>query len=401
MKIITKPEEINYIVNLSEKDCLKISVISDLFGDCGSGPKYNPSDLITIPAGSYGTEGHKNKKPFTTTVGLWVFNRAFIEKDLFDLFGYINEHVTKKVLGKIKTKVTDAIMMDRLPLQVLKDLLKKQNKIMPFCTILCPGFSMKLLTITKKVEAEKAKLIKKYKKEIDARDEQTIVKIQDELMELAKNELKGDPALDLFDGVGLGDMGNNFKNMFVMKGLIRDPDPTKGYNVVMSSYVNGVDENEYKYLANSLAEGPYKRGVRTQIGGYWEKLILSAYQHLKINKADCGTKRTLTITLDDDNLHYYMYSNIVEGSRLIELTPDNADKYRGKTVKIRFSSLCECKDGFCEACTGGLFKRIGIKNIGCAMPQIASTVKLKAMKAFHDSQVEFATIDYMEAFGLK
>ena len=35
------------------------------------------------------------------------------------------------------------------------------------------------------------------------------------------------------------------------------------------------------------------------------------------------------------------------------------------------------------------------------MPQVASVLKNKSMKAFHDSQVEFATIDYMEAFDLK
>lgn len=373
----------------------------DLFGDCGHGAKYNTYDIITIPAGVYGPEGKKNKTPFTTTIGLWVFNRAFIEKDLFDLFGYINEQITGKKLEKIRTDISDAIMMDRLPLSTIKTFIKKQNKIMPFCTILCPGFSMKLLTITKKVEAKKAELLKKYKKELDNKDEQIVVKIQDELLDMAMNELKGDPSMLMFDKVGLGNIGNNFKNMFIMKGLIKDPDPNKGYNVVTSSYVDGVKQQDYGFLANSLAEGPYKRGVKTQLGGYWEKLLLTAFQHLRVIKHDCGTKRTITIKLTNENLNDNMYNYVVDGSKLIELTPDVASKYLNKEIKIRFSSMCECKNGFCEVCTGGLFKRLGIVNIGCAMPQVASVLKNKSMKAFHDSQVEFATIDYMEAFGLK
>ena len=36
-----------------------------------------------------------------------------------------------------------------------------------------------------------------------------------------------------------------------------------------------------------------------------------------------------------------MYSYIVEGSRLVELTSDNRDSYIGKTVKFRYSGLCE------------------------------------------------------------
>jgi hypothetical protein len=35
-------------------------------------------------------------------------------------------------------------------------------------------------------------------------------------------------------------------------------------------------------MAKSMTEGPYKRGVKTQVGGYWEKLFLRAFQHLTL-----------------------------------------------------------------------------------------------------------------------
>ena len=41
------------------------------------------------------------------------------------------------------------------------------------------------------------------------------------------------------------------------------------------------------------------------------------------------------------------------------------------------------------------------KDIGVAMPQVASALKLKALKAFHDSTVKLHEIDVWKAFGLK
>jgi hypothetical protein len=96
-----------------------------------------------------------------------------------------------------------------------------------------------------------------------------------------------------------------------------------------------------------------------------------------------------------------MYSYIVEGSRLVELTSKNMEKYRGKKVKMRFSSLCESKDGICSKCAGNLFYRIGIINVGVATPIIPSKLKNLSMKSFHDSTVKTVEMDPMRAFGLK
>ena len=98
-----------------------------------------------------------------------------------------------------------------------------------------------------------------------------------------------------------------------------------------------------------------------------------------------------------------MYSYIVEGNKLIELNSTNKDKYLGKTVRMRFSSLCEYKEPnkICNVCAGNLFYRAGFKDIGVAMPQVASALKLKALKAFHDSTVKLHEIDVWKAFGLK
>lgn len=97
-----------------------------------------------------------------------------------------------------------------------------------------------------------------------------------------------------------------------------------------------------------------------------------------------------------------MYSYIVDGNKLVELTSENKSKYLNKEVKFRFSALCEAKDGhFCNKCAGNLFYRLDIQNVGSVTPQIPSKVKVLLMKKFHDSVINFAEMDIEKAFGFK
>ena len=101
---ITDPKDIEYLVGIKEEECTKLSFAMDMFGDFDDKRRFNTYDTVTIPSGSYGPEGNKNINPINTTVGIWVFNKAFIEKELFDLFGYINKPITSKVFKEINKK---------------------------------------------------------------------------------------------------------------------------------------------------------------------------------------------------------------------------------------------------------------------------------------------------------
>lgn len=402
-KLITSKEDIDKFLNIDENTLMKKSFIMDTFGDFNNKNKYHPYDIIEIPPGYYGPEGNKNINKFKTTLGLWFFNKGFIEKDFFNVFGYINVSLTDKELEKISDRLAYALIEDKINLSQLKLYFKKQQKYMPFVSILSPGYTMNMLLITKQINKRKFELMKKYDKELKSGNEHIVSEIQDNLMAYSKELLKDDPSMDIYNSGARGKFNNQFKNMFIMKGLCKDPDPNKGYNIIMSNQMDGVTKEEYSKLANALAAGPYSRGKKTQVGGYWEKLFLSAYQYLVLGPkgSDCGTKRTIKVFLTESNINFYMYSYIVDNGRLVELTSDVKDKYLNKTVNFRFSSLCEMKDGFCNKCAGNLFYRLGIKNVGITTPQIASKLKLISMKAFHDSQARFSEMDPMKAFGYK
>lgn len=138
-----------------------------------------------------------------------------------------------------------------------------------------------------------------------------------------------------------------------------------------------------------------------QIDYKTEKLFFSAFQHVILldEGSDCGTKRHIEMTLTDKNISQVMYSYVIkDDGELEEITSKNRDKFVGKRVKLRFSSMCESKNGICNKCAGNLFYRLGIRNIGVSTPQIPSRLKVLSMKLFHDDQLNFTEMDPMRAF---
>lgn len=396
-KVLKDPDELKYFLNLTNEDCERLSVFMECFGEFNGKVRYRPYDILTVPPNTY----HGNKNTFTTTLGLWFFNHVCIDgAGLFDELGYINIAISKRVYKDITKKLSYAMLEDRVTTDQYKRFIMGLQKFMPYSTIICPTTSEEMLLISKKLEPVKKELLEHYKKEIDAGDALVMNKIELELLEYAHELLKDEPAMDNIESGAGADWGNNFKNMYVIKGAQKDPDPTKGYNLITSCYMEGSSKEDYPKLANSLAAGPYSRARKTADGGYLEKLFLSAFQHVTLGErgSDCKTKRTITIKLDSTYLPLMMYSYIVEGNRLVRLDSTNMEKYTNKTVKMRFSSLCE-HEHICNKCAGDLYYLLDVKNIGTATPQLASCIKNISMKAFHDSTEKYTVMNAMEAFG--
>lgn len=406
-KVIKNKSDIDYLLELTEDD-ITTTTVMELFGDFGNHQWFNPYDIITVPAGKYGGKlpngkEKRNKEAFTTTVGRLIFNKYFIEcePELLDFLGYVNENVGKKVYGKIFDNLGYAVLEDKISIEAYKRFCKKSQKFMPYVSILSPNHSDNMLTITKKINKKKEELMKANKEAIDAGDVMVVDQISKELLDYARELMKDDPAMDMFLSGAGGSFENNFKNMFIMRGSVQDPDPRKSYNIIMSNYIDGVSKEEYSKLANTLAAGPYSRSKKTELGGYWEKLFLTSLQHVILlePESDCGTKRYIEVDVTPKNISSIMYSYVInkDGS-LTEITSQNKDKFIGKTVKLRFSSMCEAKDGICNKCAGNLFYRLGIRNVGASTPQIPSRLKVLSMKLFHDDQLNFTEMDPMKAF---
>lgn len=401
-KVITDKNEIDRIAHVTEDD-ITLSYIMETFGTFAGKAKYRPYDIITIPAGCYGNNGKLNKQPFTTTIGIYIYNKYFIERDLFEHFHYITKELTKKAINGINEDLSYLVLEDKVDVETLKRYNKKVQKFMAYVSIYSPSYTDKFLTCSAVINKKKEELIKANKDAIDRGDEVVITKIEKELLDYAMEYLKDDPSLDMYLSGARGDFNNHFKNMYVMKGAIKDPDPNakQKYHIATSNYIDGIKPEEYVVFANSLAAGPFSRAKKTEVGGYLEKLFLYAFQHLKLDPAgsDCGTKRYITVTLTKQNIHKWMYSYIIQGDKLVEITSTNKDKFIGKKVKIRYSALCESKTGICNHCFGNLPYRRGDLNVGISSTIIASTMKNISMKSFHDSVQKIRPVDINKAFG--
>lgn len=402
MSIITNQKDIEFLLNLKEED-ITSSLLMELFGEFDGKRRFNPEDVFEVPPNSYNIGTKSNKNKFTTTVGIWVFNIFFISKELSPILGYINKAVNSSVYGSINKQLSQALMEDRISLEAFKRYLMKTQFFAPMVTILSPNHTETMMLATIKINKRKAQLLSENKKALEAGDEKVADKIEKELIEYAKELLKDDPFMDIYDSGARGSFGNNFKNLYIMKGAIKDPDPNKGYDIITSSYLEGINKSEFPVLAKSLAAGPYARAKKTEVGGYMEKQFVSALQHVVAlpKGSDCHTKRYIEMTLTNSNIDTMMYSYMIEGQRLVRLDSTNRDKYIGKTVKFRFSSLCEAKGGICNKCLGDMFYLTDTVNIGVATSSLPAKLKLKSMKSFHDSTVQLVDIDVEEAFGYK
>ena len=400
-KHIQKPSDVEEILELTHERACEKSLIMDWFADYGDGPRFNTYDTIDIPKGYFGSS-KKNKNQFKTTIGLWVFNKSFIEPFSPHIIGYINEPITDGVYSDINRTLSYALLEEKITVDELKDFINQTQIIMGCASAICPSHTMDMLLFTNKAQKKKKELEKQYKEGLDNGDLNAVKAIENELIDYAKEELKDSESVDMYNSGARSSWGNNFKNMYLVKGSIRKTDGT--YDYVSSSYIEGLKPKDFAKTNDSAVGGPYSRSQKTRYGGYNEKLFTRATQHIKvIPNTDCGTKRTIKVTLTKKNIRNWMYSYYVKPNGTIEeITSDNMNSLIGKTVNMRYSSLCERdKDGcICECCAGTLFRRAGIANCGLTSMVMMSSVKNASMKAFHSSILELAEIDPNSAFSL-
>jgi hypothetical protein len=405
---ITAENLADYILNLKMDD-ITYEFIMETFGEFNGKAKCRSYDLLEVPAGKFSYQDFDkkdkvNKNKFTTTIGRWIFN-IMLENFHFCKFfnGYWNETLnSKNYFGKVEKALSYALIEDEITTEDLKQWENLVQWMMPFEDIMSPNHTEKQITCTKAMNKKKAELLKKYKPLLDAGDPKAAEDMEKELLAYAKEYLKDDPYMDTVDSGAGGKFENNFKNMYLMKGAVMNPDPNakQKYSVITSSYMDGVTAEEYSVIAGAGAAGAYSRGKKTETGGYWEKLFVAAYQHIKLDPkgSDCHTDKYITVNLDKDNIDDYMYCYAIRPNGSLELIDSKTrNKYIGKKTKLRFASMCKSTTGICNMCAGNLLY-VGAENIGATMAQIPDVLKNKCMKAFHDSTVSTTEFDAMKAF---
>jgi len=395
---ITKEEDLEEIWNLDSDHAGEKSLLMNWFADFGKGPRFNPYDIVSIKPGCYGLEGHKNKNTFKTTVGRWAFNKGIIEP-VSNVLGYVNKTVTKGVYKDLNKQLSYALLEEKITLEHLKDFIMQVQMYMGCASAICPSHTEDMILFTDKATKKRDQLYKENQKAIEAGDLTAMKKVEDTLISYAKEELKDSPSVDMYNSGARGGWGNNFKNMYLVKGVVTKTDGS--YKFIKTSHIEGINKDEFVDISDAAIEGPYSRANKTREGGYLEKQFTNALQHIKIlgKGTDCGSTRTVPILLTKKNINDWIYCFVRNpNGSLTEITTETKDKFIGKTVNLRFSALCKSKNGICEACAGTMFRRVGIINAGLAGMILASDLKNKSMAAMHDSTLKLTEINVDRIF---
>lgn len=349
--------------------------------------KYLPTDKITLNHGEYFYEGQ-------TTIGAFIFNKVLIEGcGLQNVTGYVNWVVTEKGLGKIESAVSDALFNDRIDINTMKKYIDTRDWFgFQMHSVVTSSFTRNSLVTPPEVKKLKKELLVQYKDRLDAKDPSAAEEIENKLIDKTVELLKDDPGMGLYMSGARGSLGNNYKNINLMRGAIYNA-ATGEYDIITNSFLEGLDKRDMAPHSNTIVAGAYAKSVATADSGYLAKELLAAMQTevLQDDGTDCGTKRTIPIVITSENKSDFEYRYIVENGKLVYLDADTIKKYVGKRVNLR--SPMYCTNPTCSVCAGKFFYSQGKKNWGLVTSRIATTLTGLNMKKFHQNLVRTKQID--------
>lgn len=351
--------------------------------------KYNPTDTFYLSPNEYFV-----KEKTLTTIGRFIYNKLIIERDFQNIIGYMNSAITSKKQNEIESILSNALMNDKITTEQFANYVNRIQWLgMQFNSILCPTFTEKSIMPIKKVTDRRDKLFNEKKDAIANGDISAAVQIEKELLDLAKEEMKNDPAMDLYESGARGSFDNNYKAMYISKGPVFNPIDQK-WDVVHNCYSEGVEKQDMQAYGNSLVTGQYSKSLGTPVAGYLFKRMNAAFQAIvaDVPGSDCGTKLTLKFKITNDNKNDMVDRYIVDNGKLVLLTTDNIGKYVGKEVNLRSTMYCKGENK-CSKCLGERFYKVGIKNVGLVSTRASTTILNLNMKKFHDATAKLYTID--------
>ena len=375
-----------------------VSIVGDSYDKTENKPipsKYKLNEPVVLLPG----EWHGNKETIKTTLGRLLFNKIVVEASgAHKLLGYINETIYKKTYEGLCNTLASAVLTNDISLEIMYKFLNYfENFFMRMHALVACSFTISTFKPLPQVMKKKDELFEKYKDELDESNPNNMIKmveIENELLALAKDLLKDDPGMMLYNSKANASFENNYKNTFITRGVITDPSTGKNH-IVKNCYAEGVEKKDIPAFATAIVTGSYPKAVGTATSGYLSKNILAIMQNVKVSDTlhDCGSKGTVEIQVNDPQAFLFKY--VVENGKNVLLTPKNINQYAGKVVKIRSPLFCigDKDGGICEVCAGTQPKNLGIKNIGLTASIMSGKFTNLSMKKFHDATIKLHNID--------
>lgn len=352
--------------------------------------RLNPTDELVLKKGMIKNyEG----EPLSTTVGRFLLNYTLLVIPFGDAITYVNDKPWST--GTIEKLIVKATVAGKIESNAVYRYIDNAYHLSSYNDFFVPALSEKAITASPEVSKLREELLLKYADKL--KDPNTMNIIENELIKMDREFLQGDVSNGFL--IKSKNYEVHRKRMFLLLGMMETfGDAERGFNFGTTNLNDGMKLEELPLLANDARRGSYGRGKDTAKGGAEGKFIGRNFQDAKINMDDCGDMRGLPITLTRYNKDHFIHRTIIDKDRLVELTPDNLDRYIDRTVNLRSPMYCQAKFGHCYTCMDSRFKKVGIKMLNISPISISSTLLNISMQSMHGTKVSTINIDNLNMF---
>ena len=386
-------KSLDLLLNLKADDVDADTIKSLLANTVDGDAPFDATDSFVLPKGRY-----YNKENVMTTVGRYIFNLVTLTERTGPHVGYINFPGNGSGMGKIEAKMSDLLMNDIISVEDYSNWIDRLQWLgFSISDYVSPPLTTDLLVLPEKVKKRKQELLSKESnvEALNNKDIITASKIEKELLDMSKEELKDLPDMDIYDSGSRGSFGNNYKITAVSRGVVPCVSHPERVNISMASLDEGIPPEERYIYADVLTNASASRSLMTRNGGYEAKKLAAAFQGIVFDKkgSDCGTRLTVPLLVTEGNKKLLTDRYIMVNNRTTLLNSNNIDEYVGKTVSLRSPMYCR-NPKYCSKCTGELYHKLGIENVGLIANVIGTSMTTLSMKAFHNATVKLKEINY-------
>jgi hypothetical protein len=402
--LISKKEDLDWLLSLRDTDIHQDS-LKNLFATYEDQPaKFSPQDTFKFSTEKFlkisdPLRINKNLKAefIQTNLGRYIFNifmNDFTNPYFFRICGYVNEPLTVKAIDAFSEQMSDALLVDQITSEEYIDFLNRREWLGYIIVIfMTPSLGYSMLSTNKEITKKRDQLIKLHQKELQDPELGLFaaLAIEKEVLTFARTIFKDDVAMDIYKSGARGSFENNYKNTAVMRGAMLKFDDNTKYKISTSSLAEGIPKEDIVFYNDLFVIGTAGRAKDTQKGGYLSKQLSSAFQNLMLDKegSDCKTSDYIEVVIDRPKEFLLRY--VIENGKLVLLTPDIVDTYKGKKVKMRSPMYCKTPL-ICNKCAGDLYYKLGIQNFGLTSNAIGTSLLNLSMKLFHDTTLKSTKI---------
>ncbi len=386
-KTLSKEDQ-KFLHELSWED-FDMDVIAKFILSTEGKPKYKINDIMSVSNQSFPND--VKLKSIKTTFGRYMFNKIVfgnieheyqnkrMKRNDFD--GIVNELGFRVINGKLE--------MD----EYLKFIDRAEDLRFRLSGVLNVSLNESIMTLSPKLKAKRDKLIEENIEALENGDMETFERIKKEVMDEWAKDNEGTPQYDMYNSGAKPKVAGEVTPTVFALGY--KPTIDNGIQFVRNGYNDGLSKKESIINAELAAIGARARAKDTAVGGYLAKIVSSIYQAVRVTASDCGSMEGLdgsVVTMQ--NFKYYEGRYIIKNGKVRLLEKKDV----GTKFKLRGPMYCKTKDGYCEVCTGDIYKKLGIKNIGLTLTGPAGQLSQAALSKSHQLDVKIGKINNIGEF---